>query len=311
MILNQFPDIKWLKQQIDENFRSRKSFHGLELEHEGFPSVVINTQITESYRPDIKGPVSLFMNLQGASRCNVDKRTVTIPQGYFFVTNRFQHYTLEIESETPVETFNIHMGEYFCEGILSSLLSPTDTLLNENQHQETPTLTFINQLYHQDRTLELLIAQLRRSGPEKLLFEETLANILTHLLQQHRSVIKTVQELPSEKQSTRIDLYKRLAVVTDYLNSTEDYNANLDELSSKANLSKYHFLRLFKKAYRLSPHQYIQQMRLVRAEKLLKNRTHSVKEVAMLLGFENSNSFSRLFYQRMGKYPVDFQREIN
>lgn len=227
MILNQFPDIKWLKQQIDQNFRSRKSFHGLELEHEGFPSVVINTTITESYRPDVRGPVSLFLNIRGTSRCNVNKRTVTIPQDYFFVTNRFQHYTLEIESETPVETFNIHMGEYFYEGILSSLLSPTDTLLNENHHLENPMLTFSNQLYCRDGNLELLIAQLKESGHDKLLFEETLANILSYLLMQHRSVIKTVQELPSVKQCTRIDLYKRLVAVTDYLNSTDDYNIDL------------------------------------------------------------------------------------
>jgi AraC family transcriptional regulator len=308
MILTEFPDLVWLKRQIDENFRSRKSFHGLELEHEGFPSVVINTSITESYRPDVRGPVSLFMNLKGTSRCNVNKRTVTIPQDYFFLTNRFQYYTLEVESKTPVETFNIHMGEYFYEGILSSLLSPTDTLLNENYHLETPMLTFSNQLYHRDGTLALLIAQLKESGANKLLFEETLANILNYLLMQHRSVIKTVQELPAAKQSTRIDLYRRLTAVTDYLNSTDDYNADLNELASIANLSKYHFLRLFKKAFRLSPHQYIQQLRLAKAAKLLKNRTYSVKEVAALLGFESSNSFSRLFYQRTGQYPLDFQQ---
>ncbi|HEX5170606.1 MAG TPA: AraC family transcriptional regulator [Cyclobacteriaceae bacterium] len=311
MILTEFPDIGWLKKQIEENFRSRRSIHGLDLEHEGFPSVVINTRITESYRPDIKGPISLFLNLEGSSRCNVNRRTVVIPEGFFFVTNRLQHYTLEIESGKPVETFNIHLGEYFCEGVLSAMLSSADTLLNENHHLESGQLTFSNQLYERNAKLDSLIRTLGNSGHDKLLFEETLVSILFCLIEYHRSSIRIIQHLPAVKQSTRVDLYKRLSVVVDYLNSIEDYDIDLGALASLANLSKYHFLRLFKLAYGLSPYQYVQKLRLEKAARLLKSRALSVKEVASLLGFENSNSFSRLFHQRTGYYPQFYQRIIN
>jgi AraC family transcriptional regulator len=311
MILQEFPDIIWLKKQIDDNFRNRKSFHGLDLEHEGFPSVVINTKTKESYRPDIKGPISLFMNMDGISRCVVNKRTFVIPEGFFFVSNRFEHYTLEIESERVVETFNLHLGEYFSEGILSSLLSPIDTLLHENHHQEAVAVKFSSQLYKKDRVLETLLHKLKSSGNDKLLFEETLANIFTHFLGHHRSVMKAIRQLPAVRHSTKVDLYKRLTVVMDYLNSAGDYNADLNYLASLANLSKYHFLRLFKHAYNLSPHQYVQQLRLNKAIELLKRKSCTVKEVAILLGFENSSSFSRLFYQHTGYYPQHFQRVTN
>jgi AraC family transcriptional regulator len=311
MILHEFPDIIWLKRQIEVRFRDRKAFNGLELESEGFPSVVINTKVKESFRPDIKGPISLFMNMEGISRVTAYKRTVVIPERFFFVTNRFDHYTLEIESELPVETLNIHMGEYFSEGILSAMLSPIDTLLHENNHQEWGSVKFSSQLYKRDALLEALINQLKNSGHDKLLFEETLTKIFAHFLEYHHSVMKTIYQLPPVKHSTKVDLYKRLAVVMDYLYSTDEYNMDLSYLASLANLSKYHFLRLFKHAYSLSPHQYIQQLRLEKAAQLLKKKSYAIKEIASLLGFENSNSFSRLFHQHTGRYPQHFQRTIN
>lgn len=309
MILNDFPDIVWLKRQIEENFRSRKSFHGLELEHEGFPSVVINTKVNQSYRPDVRGPISLFMNLEGTSRCKVNNKTVVVPQGFFFVSNRFQQYSLEIESNKPVETFNIHMGEFFSEGVLSGILSPTDVLLNENQHQNKSTVTFSNQLYKRDEKFDRLIMMLKNYGRDKLLFEEALVDIFSYLMLQHRFVMKTIQQLPSTKLSTKIDLYKRLAVVIDYLNSVTDYDIDLNKLASLTNLSKYHFMRLFRQAYGVSPYQYVQKLRLDKAEKWLRTRSYSIKEIAFQLGFENSNSFSRLFYQRTGTYPQAYQRK--
>src|SRR5690348_14207608 len=139
MILHEFPDLTWLKHQIDQRFQQRRAFNNLPLDTGGFPSIIINTSIKESYRPDIVGPISLFLNNKGTSYCKTDGRVVPIDEDYFFISNRFQSYTLEIESDTPVETFNIHMGEHFSEGVLSALLTPADKILNDGQQQSVHT----------------------------------------------------------------------------------------------------------------------------------------------------------------------------
>jgi AraC family transcriptional regulator len=81
----------------------------------------------------------------------------------------------------------------------------------------------------------------------------------------------------------------------------------LEMLSSAACVSKYHFLRLFRSAYGFSPHQYIQQLRIEKARGLLSHTDTPVSEVADLLGFVNSQSFSRLFSQRMGVSPSQYR----
>lgn len=93
----------------------------------------------------------------------------------------------------------------------------------------------------------------------------------------------------------------------DVIHSCPGGELSLETLSSTAFLSKYHFLRLFRQAYGYSPHQYIQQQRIEKARRLLARTSTPVSEVADLLGFANSQSFSRLFAQRMGVSPSGYR----
>jgi AraC family transcriptional regulator len=309
MILYEFPDLAWLKQQINQRFQQRRGYNNARLDTGGFPSVVINTTVTSSYRPDIIGPISLFLNNKGVSHCATDGRTVSIQEDYFFISNRHQSYTLTIDSAQPVETFNIHIGECFSEGVLGALLTPADQILNDGLQQRVHTIAFHNRLYRRDAHFNQLInalQQVQATGFDKLLFEEKLSELLIYLLQQHRNIMQSISKLPPVKHSTRLELYKRLSYSLDYLHSVADGPVNLDELAAIACLSKYHFLRLFKQAYGVSPYQYVQQLRLDKARRLLKHSTLPVQDIALLLGFENSQSFSRLFYQREGIYPTQY-----
>jgi AraC family transcriptional regulator len=315
MIANRFPDLQWLKTQIDQRFQNRCGIGNMPLETAGFPSCVINAKTRETYRPDIMGPISLFLNIQGNSRCKVDGRTVAINEETYFITNRFQTYTLEIENQLPSETFNIHIGEYFSEQFFASAMHSSDTLLNEGKQLTVPTVAFHNSLNRRDTTFNTLIKKLQQSKQhdttDKLLFEECLADLLMHLLVQHRDQLKTISNMPPLKPSTKLELYKRLAFATDFIHASYTGQIQLDEMANAACLSKFHFLRLFTHVYHVSPYQYIQQLRIEKAGQLLESTSMPVAEIADLLGFDNSNSFSRLFAQRTGVYPSQYREMVN
>jgi AraC family transcriptional regulator len=78
-------------------------------------------------------------------------------------------------------------------------------------------------------------------------------------------------------------------------------------LAAEACLSKYHFLRLFRQAFGLSPYQYIQHLRIEKARGLLADPNLPITDLAGLLGFDNSQSFSRLFFQKTGLYPTQYR----
>ena len=78
MILHQFPDLKWLKQKAEQRFDDKQGWEGRQLKREGWPNVILNVNAQNIYRDNIKGPLSLFMNISGESTVLADKRRVNI-----------------------------------------------------------------------------------------------------------------------------------------------------------------------------------------------------------------------------------------
>ncbi|MHA4807154.1 helix-turn-helix domain-containing protein [Flavitalea flava] len=317
MILHEFPNLSWLKDQINSGFSNRRGWGNHDLGAAGFPSVIINTSATECYRPDVKGPLSLFLNLKGNSLCTVDGNTRVVNEGHYFISNQAQSYTLQIEKS---ETFNIHFGDYLADRVLNAMLTPADRVLDNGATTDNGSsggcnpVSFIPQLYRRNKDFDKLINGLlvsyQEHGFQKLLFEEQLSSLLVYLLQQHRQILGKVEKLPPLKQSTRLELYKRLSSSIDIIHSTLLFrDLDLETLSSTACLSKYHYLRLFRLAYGLTPHQYIQELRIEKARDLLACSNIPVSDLSDSLGFANPQSFSRLFFQRVGLYPSHF-REI-
>lgn len=309
MFLHEFPDLTWLKSQATTGFSNRMGWGNRLLETDGFPTVILNTSTNACYRPDIKGPFSFFLNLRGDSKCTVDHQTTHINEEHYFVSNRAQFYTLQIEESA--DTFNIHFGDVFSESVLNALITPTDHILSNGTENRRTPFAFFNQLHRRDAAFNNLVAAIRQSyteeGFNRLLFEEQLTALLSYHLLQHRHILDTIHRLPSLRQTTRIELYKRLSRARDLLHSCFTADLSLDQLSTEACLSKYHFLRLFRQAYGLSPHQYLQQLRLEKAQSVLTTSNMPITDLSDLLGFANSQSFSRLFLQRTGHSPSQYR----
>ncbi len=86
---------------------------------------------------------------------------------------------------------------------------------------------------------------------------------------------------------------------------------DLDEISKQACLSRYHFLRLFRKAFATTPHQYLIHRRIEKAKELLRSRRISVTDVCFEVGFQSLGSFSSLFRRCVGDAPVNYrEREM-
>jgi AraC-like DNA-binding protein len=83
---------------------------------------------------------------------------------------------------------------------------------------------------------------------------------------------------------------------------------SLNELAGVAGLSKYHFLRLFRATYGVTPMEYVSQRRIERAQDLLRATNLTVTEVCFAVGFSSLGSFSSRFRQVVGESASQFQR---
>ena len=81
-------------------------------------------------------------------------------------------------------------------------------------------------------------------------------------------------------------------------------------LAELARLSEHHFCRTFKQSFGIPPHQYHVQRRVERAKELLADRTASVTNIALTLGYSQNSSFSTAFRKMTGWTPSEYRREF-
>lgn len=62
---------------------------------------------------------------------------------------------------------------------------------------------------------------------------------------------------------------------------------------------------IFKKVYKMTIYNYIQKLRLEKANLLLKDRVLNIGEIARDVGYKHQGHFSKLFFQTYGIYPKD------
>ncbi len=84
--------------------------------------------------------------------------------------------------------------------------------------------------------------------------------------------------------------------------------AGLEEAARVAGLSPYHFLRVFRRELGLTPHQFLVQARLRRAQELLRATDSPVTEVAYEVGFGDLSHFQHTFRRLVGVTPGRFRR---
>lgn len=90
----------------------------------------------------------------------------------------------------------------------------------------------------------------------------------------------------------------------------EHYNntVTLEELSKIACLSVFHFSRLFKEKYGLSPHQFQIRRRIEKAKELMIYSRRSLSSIAEEIGYGSVYAFSKAFKQAEGVSPRQYTR---
>ncbi|MEN7551657.1 AraC family transcriptional regulator [Rapidithrix thailandica] len=114
--------------------------------------------------------------------------------------------------------------------------------------------------------------------------------------------------MPEEEEYQNVYLYRRIVQAKLFIDKHYAGSIEVDNIADEAYFSKFHFIRLFKKIYGKTPHQYLTSVRIEKAMELLQ-ANKPVSEVCYLVGFESLSSFSGLFKRIVGKAPSAYLRE--
>jgi AraC-like DNA-binding protein len=105
-------------------------------------------------------------------------------------------------------------------------------------------------------------------------------------------------------------IFRRLCRARDYGHACFAERIDTTTLAREAAMSTFHFHRLFTGTFGITPHDFITQLRIERAKRLLASGEWSVSAACLESGYESLGSFSARFHALVGTPPTRYQREI-
>ena len=134
-----------------------------------------------------------------------------------------------------------------------------------------------------------------------LLIDSLKTTLAIHLL---RKYCTTKPKLSSYGNSLSRSKFKP---VTEYIKEHLASDLKVIELAAIANLSPYHFIRLFRNATGKTPHQYILKQRVIQAQYLLQHHNSTISEISAAVGFCDQSHFTKYFKRIVGVTPKQYQ----
>lgn len=83
----------------------------------------------------------------------------------------------------------------------------------------------------------------------------------------------------------------------------------IEDLARECSISETHFRRLFSASFNISPVEYLNMIRVIRACDLMKTSNESMKSVAVKCGFSTVSTFDRNFKSVLGVTPYQWKKD--
>jgi AraC family transcriptional regulator len=138
-----------------------------------------------------------------------------------------------------------------------------------------------------------------RNIPSAVYLESLAGVIAIHLAQtycRHGPIVHRTGLAPHKLKRVR-------TFITEHFSET----IRVQQLAAVANMSPYHFARLFKQATGLTPHLYVTAQRLEYAKELLTESDLPLVEVGAQVGFQTQSHFTQVFHKHTGMTPRLFR----
>lgn len=193
---------------------------------------------------------------------------------------------------------------YFPSNFLSSLtdeqdiLKPSEELIN----RASRGLRFIGNTNQQ--VSEILATISGEKGFKKIIFFLQVIEILSHSKEYDYLASVSFKNNYDEKDTGRIDkVYK-------YLMQNFHRDISLEEIAAICNMTPNSFCRFFKSRAQKSLVQFLNELRIGHACKLLQNEDYSIADVCYESGYNNTANFNKCFKSVTNETPSSYRQKL-
>lgn len=261
-----------------------------------------------------QAPLSMKTVFKGSEHYQSGYQHYLLEKNQVLIFDNGRKYSHWINSAEEVETFTVFFHPAFVTRLLATyVVSPEKNL--DQHYPEQMEVYFFERLYPALPGLSTLLYHLAQLcecfEANKGLIDEAFINLFAELLVLQKQSLVEANRLKPVKFTTKIEIYRRLSYVRDYLESSYKEPITLHDCSRIALMSPEYLLRQFKSLYGITPHQYLINRRIDAAAKLLTRESLPVAEVCRLVGYDDIASFSKLFKKKISTNPSIYAKIIH
>ena len=187
--------------------------------------------------------------------------------------------------------------------VLAIFLDP-----NADERDELRVDDLPSRLYFENPSLKQSLQKLNEVMSSSPTHEQTYTEHLGLIIRcELREALLGKQEVPALRGGlTPLQLNR----IRDYVTANLGMDISLSELAGLINLSKFYFIRAFKKTTGVAPYQFVLSSRVERATELLAKTNSSIAAVARSVGFHNTLQLDRAFHRLIGTTPSSYRDQV-
>ena len=264
------------------------------------------SKIQTDYFNNNDGSYSLKYTCGGKEYYQFKNKLVATSFDRYLLTNPNSRYVSYINQEKNIDAIYVFFSSKEIKKLYTSLVLSEGELLDDPLGSREE-FRFQETLYKLDSNINFLLSKLPNIVSQTENKEEVtsyLYSLMEQLVLNQEAVKQEHHKINATKKSTKEEVYKRLYIAKDYIDSCYDENISVRELAKMAYMCEHHFLRRFKSFFKITPYQYLSKRRVEQAQELLlKNKDQTISSISLELGFENVTSFNRCFKKHVQMSP--------
>jgi AraC-like DNA-binding protein len=227
----------------------------------------------------------------------------TVKEGEYIIGNDFTHSVVHIDKSVPVQGLCIDISPQ----IISEVALYHDVNGSDLREFLLSDQFFVNRYNVKNTSLGYTLNDINtriKAGAFRndLHQNELFYSLAESIINDQRFVFDHLSKMSFKKEVTNEEVFRAMLNAKAHMDAHIMDNLSLEELSKQIGISKYHFLRVFKNTFGISPYQYQKRMRLLQARQELM-LGHDILETAIRYGYFNVQSFTKAFKSAFGKTP--------
>lgn len=247
--------------------------------------------------------------VEGTEQYLLNKNNYNVNSGEYLLANSKCEGKVLVDSKTTVKGICIDISRNIVSEALCSYISPGTDFPDPALDKFFNTEDFLENKFHVERTnLGFMLSGLGEKLTQNPFAEYTFDNefyftLAEKIVEDYGPIFNRIYSIKTIKPETRKYLFRKLSKAKELIDYNFHEKLNMKDVAQFASLSEYHFFRLFKSTFNISPQQYLTEKRMSEALNLLRSGNHSVSETAVATGFSDVYSFSRAFKKHFGFSP--------